>query len=104
MDFNSANPDLLAVAYGEFDMDDTSNQKKGGILAFWTLKNPNFPEKIIYTDNCLTCCQFSKTNQNLIATGDSQGNIAIYDVKRDNPLVSESKDIEGKHTDIIWEV
>jgi len=55
MDFNTANPDLLAVGYGEFDMDNTETKKKG-ILAFWTLKNPYFPEKLIYVDNCITCC------------------------------------------------
>jgi len=70
MDFNSANPDLLAVGYGEFDMDNTQTKQKG-VLAFWTLKNPYFPEKIIFTDNCITCCQFSKRNPNLIAVGDS---------------------------------
>ena len=55
MDFNEANPDLLAVAYGEFDMDSTKNLKPG-ILAFWTLKNPNFPEKIIKHEYSITCC------------------------------------------------
>lgn len=55
MDFNSANPDLLAVGYGEYDMDNTGTKQKG-ILAFWTLKNPYFPEKLIYMDACVTCC------------------------------------------------
>jgi WD40 repeat protein len=74
-------------------------------LCFWTLKNPNFPEKIIKTDHSLTCCQFSKKNPHLIATGDSHGNIAIYNVKKaDNKPIAESKDLEGKHTDIIWEL
>jgi hypothetical protein len=55
MDINSANPDLIAAGYGEFDIDCTK-EMKGGILAFWTLKNPTYPEKIIYTDNSITCC------------------------------------------------
>lgn len=105
MDFNVSNPDLLAVSYGEFDMDNITEKKKG-ILAFWTFKNPNFPEKIIHTDNCITCCQFSKRNPNIIATGDSLGNIAIYDVKRkdSNLPLCDSREIEGKHTDIVWEI
>jgi len=53
MDFNKTNPDLLAVAYGEHDMYQTSGKSKG-LIAFWTLKNPNFPEKIIYTENSIT--------------------------------------------------
>lgn len=55
MDINVANPDLVAVAYGEFDIDCTK-QLKEGLLCFWTLKNPNFPEKMIKTDHSITCC------------------------------------------------
>jgi hypothetical protein len=40
----------------------------------------------------------------LIAIGDSHGNIAIYNVKKSDKPVAESKDLEGKHTDIIWEI
>jgi len=76
-----------------------------GILAFWTLKNPTFPEKIIYTPHSITCCQFSKKNPHLIAVGDSHGNISIFNVKsNDKHPIADSKDIEGKHTDIIWEI
>jgi len=69
------------------------------------LKNPTFPEKIIYHPNSITCCQFSKKNPHLIAIGDSHGNIAIFNVRSDDlsPIV-ESKDLDGKHTDIIWEI
>jgi len=41
----------------------------------------------------------------LIAVGDSHGNIAIYNIKKvDNKPIAESKDLEGKHTDIVWEL
>lgn len=55
IDVNEANPDLIAVAYGEFDIDCTKNLKEG-LLCFWTLKNPNFPEKIIKTEHSITTC------------------------------------------------
>ena len=55
MDINLANPDLIAVGYGEFDVDATQKLNEG-ILAFWTLKNPRFPEKIIRHPNSITCC------------------------------------------------
>lgn len=104
MDINEANPDLVAVGYGEFDIDCTKTLKPG-LLCFWTLKNPNYPEKIIETEHSITCCQFSKKSPHLIGVGDSHGNIAIYNVKNaDNKPVVESKDLEGKHTDIIWEL
>lgn len=70
IDINHANPDLVAVAYGEFDIDCTK-QLKEGLLCFWTLKNPNFPEKIIKTEYSITCCKFSKKNPYYIAIGDS---------------------------------
>lgn len=104
IDINSKNPDLIAVSYGEFDIDCT-RQLKQGILAFWTLKNPTFPEKIIYHDHSITCCQFSKRNPHLIAIGDSHGNIAIFNIRADDlKPIYDSKDLEGKHTDIIWEL
>lgn len=55
MDINEANPDLVAVGYGEFDIDCTKTLKEG-LLCFWTLKNPQFPEKIIKTEHSITCC------------------------------------------------
>ena len=57
IDINSTNKDLIAVAYGEFDIIQTDSKLlKQGILAFWTLKNPSFPEKIIYWDHSITSC------------------------------------------------
>lgn len=74
IDINSVNPDLIAVGYGEYDIDCTQTMNNG-IIAFWTLKNPTFPEKIIFTDHSVTCLQFSKKNPHWIAAGDSHGNI-----------------------------
>jgi len=69
------------------------------------LKNPTFPEKIIYWVNFITCCQFSKKQPHLIAIGDSQGNIAIFNIRSDDlSPIADSKDLDGKHTDIIWEI
>lgn len=104
IDINIANPDLIAVGYGEYDIDCTKTLREG-LLCFWTLKNPNFPEKIIKTEHSITCCQFSKKNPHLIAVGDSHGNIAIFNVRTlDTKPIAESKDLEGKHTDIVWEI
>lgn len=60
MDINSVNDDLIAVGYGEYDILLTQTLQKG-ILAFWTLKNPSRPEKIIYHEHSITCCAWSKT-------------------------------------------
>jgi len=106
IDINSKNPDLVAAGYGEFDIGvKHDNKLQPGYLCFWTLKNPNYPEKVIKTDHSITCCQFSKKDPHIIAVGDSHGNIAIYNVRgTDTKPVAESKDLDGKHTDIIWEL
>lgn len=106
MDINVANPDLIAVGYGEFDINCADDSKlKQGLLCFWTLKNPNFPEKVITHDSSITCCQFSKKSPHLIAIGDSAGNIAIYNVRgQETKPIAESKDMDSKHTDIVWDI
>lgn len=104
MDFNKTNPDLLAVAYGEHDMNQISGKNKG-MIAFWTLKNPNFPEKIIHTENSVTAIEFSKLSPNLIACGDSMGSIMIFDSQSDDEIpIADSREIDEKHTDIVWDV
>ena len=104
IDVNSANVDLIAVSYGEYDIDCTKKLNQG-ILAFWTLKNPTFPEKTIMHDYSITSCQFSKKDPYLIAIGDSHGNVAIFNIKSDDLMpIADSKDLDGKHTDIVWEV
>ena len=34
---------MLAVGYGEFDF----SRQRAGLILFWSLKNPEFPDKII---------------------------------------------------------
>lgn len=101
--------ELATTETKEDDKDKKEERKdtgtKPGYLCFWTLKNPTFPEKFIKTDHSITCCQFSKKDPHLIAVGDSHGNIAIYNVRgTDTKPIAESKDLDGKHTDIIWEL
>lgn len=58
-DWNPINKDLLAVTYQlEAHLDSKSNDKEG-LLMFWTLKNPAFPEKIFTSEFAFTSCKFS---------------------------------------------
>jgi hypothetical protein len=83
MDWNVVNPDLLAVSYGEPNHDASyTSERKEGLLLFWTLKNPKFPERTIRTKSRLTACQFSKRSPNLIATGDYDGGVTIFDLRQ----------------------
>eukprot|EP00359_Climacostomum_virens_P008697 CAMPEP_0204920000 /NCGR_PEP_ID=MMETSP1397-20131031/17134_1 /ASSEMBLY_ACC=CAM_ASM_000891 /TAXON_ID=49980 /ORGANISM="Climacostomum Climacostomum virens, Strain Stock W-24" /LENGTH=800 /DNA_ID=CAMNT_0052093647 /DNA_START=997 /DNA_END=3396 /DNA_ORIENTATION=- len=99
-DWNALNSDLLAVGYGEHNHVENNE----GILAFWTLKSPKFPERIIRTPTGIMSCQFSKQNPNIIAVGCYDGVVAIYDVRqKESKPIADSSEVAGKHIDIVWE-
>jgi len=92
---------LLAASYGETALSPDST----GYLMFWTLKNPNYPEKVIKTPSRVMSCKFSKSNPNLIATGWYNGVVAIYDIRLNgNKPIADTTTHEKKHLDIVWEV
>lgn len=111
LDWNPVNSDLLAATYGEFELDakKDDDQKMSasevGYLAFWTLKNPRCPERLIKISSKATTCRFSERNPNLIGVGLFDGIIAIYDIRKsgDQP-VADSKELDLKHLDAIWDV
>ncbi len=47
--------DLLAVAYGQFDF----GKQNDGLVAFWSLKNPNYPLWHFTTHCGVTALDFS---------------------------------------------
>ena len=107
LDWNPANTDLLAATYGEYELTPIGKDldKLQGMLAFWTLKNPEFPERIIKTSSRAISCKFSPRNPNLIGVGMYDGVVAIYDIRKkgDQPI-ADSKELDTKHLDAVWEV
>lgn len=77
-DWNPVNKDLLAVTYGELDLSHNAD----GYIQFFTLKNPNYPERTIRYPSRITSCQFSSHNPFLLATGTYDGIVAIYDIRK----------------------
>ncbi|KAI9343174.1 WD40-repeat-containing domain protein [Obelidium mucronatum] len=102
MAWNKQNEDILAVAYGE---NKNSFSPHLGILLVWSLKNPEWPERIYRSNQPVTSVDFAKYTPNLLAAGFSDGRIAIYDVrqKTDIPVLDNSH-IVGKHRDPVWEL
>ncbi|KAJ3024410.1 UNVERIFIED_CONTAM: WD repeat-containing protein 78 [Siphonaria sp. JEL0065] len=102
MAFNKQNEDILVVAYGE---NKHAFSPHYGILLVWSLKNPEWPERIYRSTQAVTSVDFSKYTPNLLAAGYSDGRIAIYDVrqKTDVPVLDNSH-IVGKHRDPVWEL
>mmetsp|Transcript_5903 Transcript_5903/g.10140 ORF Transcript_5903/g.10140 Transcript_5903/m.10140 type:complete len:476 (+) Transcript_5903:2-1429(+) len=105
-EWNRHNQDLLAVSYG--DTAPVPNTA-GGLVLFWSLKNPTYPERVIRTKTGVTALHFSAVHPNMVAAGTHDGSVQIWDLRRptDVPLLksgpSVSKHNDEKHTDIVWE-
>ncbi|CAK4646686.1 unnamed protein product [Aphanomyces euteiches] len=101
MAWNPVNDDLLAVAYGQFDAGDVHD----GLVLFWSLKNPEYPERI-YTLGCgVTSIDFSRVHPNLLAVGFHNGVVALFDTRKDgNEPILTSENFTGSHLDVVWQV
>jgi hypothetical protein len=117
MAWNSVNNDLLAVGYGKLDInsneppklgDAVDEQLQGGLVLFWSLRNPEYPEKILRTPHPVTALDFSITSPMLLALGQLNGDICIYDMMKKEDVnvpkeTSESiKDASLTHSDPVW--
>jgi hypothetical protein len=120
LSWNTENTDLLAVGYGKIDFVPDSTSAKGangeelteeelssGLVLFWSLRNPDYPEKVLHTPYAITSLDFSKRNPTLLAVGFYNGDIAVYDVRREEdwekPMES-STGMSGSHSDPVWSV
>lgn len=110
---NTANCDVMAVGYGKLDTipneeaENENGKTYGGLVLFWSLRNPDYPEKILRTPFPVTALSFSKLSPTLIAVGLYSGELMIYDVKRESdwgtPMES-SQNMTGGHSDPIWDL
>ena len=79
---------------------------KGGLLCFYTLKNPSFPEYIFAAESGVSALDNNPSDFNLVCVGFYSGNVAVYDLthsKEDNPIY-RSTALTGKHSDPVWQV
>jgi hypothetical protein len=60
-----------------------SGNPQGGLVLFWSLRNPLYPERVIHTASGVTALACSKLIPNLVAVGLRDGTVAIYNPKRD---------------------
>jgi len=105
-EWNTHNQDLLAVSYG--DTAPVPNIS-GGLVLFWSLKNPTYPERVIRTRTGVTALHFSAAHPNMVAAGTHDGSVMIWDLRRptDQPVLTSGSSVsthnDQKHTDIVWE-
>ena len=118
MSWNKHNTDLLAATYGSYHFGHDS----GGLICFWSLKNPSFPHRTIRTISSVLCVDWSDEHPSLCAVGMYDGTVAVYDV-RDNTTMTTSSNSNsstetttydrpvmqsthesGKHSECVWGV
>jgi dynein intermediate chain 4, axonemal len=115
MAWNAVNTDLLAVGYGKLDsfVDDyrpgvaVDEELSGGLVLFWSLRNPDYPEKILRTPYPVTALEFSKLSPMILAVGLMNGDVSVYDVKREynwTKPIESSANINVGHADPVWQV
>ncbi|KAL3868793.1 hypothetical protein ACJMK2_041553 [Sinanodonta woodiana] len=99
--WNKSNPDLFAIGYGQFEF---SNQKEG-LVCCWSLKNPEYPERVYTFREGVTSVDFARVNPNLLAVGLYDGGVAVYNVRntKDEPIVDNFY-LPGKHTAPVWQI
>jgi hypothetical protein len=59
-----------------------SGASGGGLVLFWSLKNPHWPQKIFRTRHGVASMDFCADRPNLLAVGLYDGTVAIYDVTK----------------------
>lgn len=104
LQYNSFNTDMIAAGYGNTRVVD--NCLSNGVLAVWTVKNCNVPLRFYESSAPVTSLSFSKTNPNLLAMGDFQGSLKIFDVRRKakQPIMCSDDLDELKHLESILEI
>jgi WD40 repeat protein len=77
----------------------------GGMILFWSLKNPAYPQKIFYTSHAVSSLDFSDEHPHLLAAGLYDGSVAIYDIRDTSSKPAlESAHQTGKHSEAVWGV
>jgi len=103
MAWNKKNDDMLIVAYGAVNGNQQglgnlirTNPKAAlttspastntdGLVLCWSLKNPEYPERIYRCNSPATAIDFSIQQPSLMAVGFADGGISILDVRDEAP-------------------
>lgn len=106
MCWNRVNRDALAVGYGGLSY----AAPKSGLVLFWSLRNPLYPERVLHLSSGCTALAFSRNSPQLLAVGTHDGAVAVYDVRRDengrvlSAALLDSDNTPGKHMDPVWQL
>ena len=69
-------------------------------MNIYSLKNVFYPEKIVETDCDVTALRWSPEDENILLVGQSDGNVFIHDVNKNQTVAKSSTQI-GKHQSVV---
>ncbi len=96
--WNKKNTDLLAAGYGKTSFGNTS----AGLVLFWTLKNPSFPQRVIHTSRSVVSLDFSTEYPHLLAAGLYDGSVCVYDIRQQGTKPDlQSQNSTGQHSEPV---
>lgn len=112
--WNTANHDLVAVGYKSSTGNESFHQNvcEEGLILFWTLTNPDYPERAYGLPIGVSTLDFSPSSPYLLAVGLINGVVAVYDVRSTDAFetmsspqpIATSESLNGKHLDAVWQV
>lgn len=77
-------PGSLAVEIGG----ESTGSDDDGLILFWSLKNPEFPERVYNLGVGVMSIDFSHSQPYLLAVGFANGVVAIFDTRKDESIVT----------------
>lgn len=99
--WNKKYPDLFAVGMGSYEF----SRQSGGLLLFFSLKNPSYPEYFFPTWSGVLCLDLHEQRPHLAAVGLYDGSVAVFNLKESGQQEAyRSTAKTGKHTDPVWQV
>eukprot|EP00796_Vickermania_ingenoplastis_P010570 gene10570-7340_t len=112
MTWNRKVTDILAVGYSVKqtnplnDLDENDADRRG-LVCCWSLKNPLAPE-LTLSLNCdasVSSVAFSFEHPSLLAVGNTDGGIVVYDIQKDLAAPSICPAVStGQHTGAVWDL
>ena len=84
---------------------DDFTKQSNGMIMFYSLKNPSYPEFLYETKSGVLCIDIHPEHPYLVACGFYDGSVGVFNIKdsrKDAVYLSTAK--TGKHTDPVWQV
>ncbi|OWZ06812.1 Axonemal Inner Arm I1 Intermediate Chain Dynein [Phytophthora megakarya] len=128
---NAQNAAPTTTAGGTAPGTGTTGKENDGLVLFWSLTNPEYPERIYHLPVGVTSIDFSTAHPYLLAVGFADGVVSIFDTRKNDSIASgpaqsssamplgavatppakhvpvpiaTSSGMSGKHLDAVWEV